>query len=92
MRGILGLCFVYLMVIFTTPASAQCAPGWGQCPGGCAPLGSVCCRGGTYCPAGNICTKERSCLRRNDPRVCRNGNYCYVGEYCGPDNRCYRQR
>ncbi len=43
-------------------AMAACDPGWGECPqslgGGCAPLGAVCCPGGTHVPAGNSCPAE----------------------------------
>jgi hypothetical protein len=92
MQRMLGLCAAVALCLFAaSPASAQCQPGWGLCPGGgCAPLGAVCCYNYRWCPGGHICTREGSCLRLSDPRVCRNGNYCYPGEYCGGNNRCYR--
>jgi len=73
-------------VISVHSAQAACAPGWGRCPGGCAPLGSICCGRG-YCNRGTICTGT-GCLSRSSPRVCANGRYCPPGHICTNDGRC----
>lgn len=89
-----ALCLFAAVSAPVSPASAQgrCNPGWGLCPdGSCAPLGAVCCGNYRWCPGGNICTREGTCLRLSDPRVCAGGGtYCHPGEYCGGDYRCYR--
>ena len=78
--------------IIDTPAySLSCRAGYGLCAsGGCAPLGTVCCRGRGYCRSGQICIKNgTACLNRSSERVCRNGQFCNAGSYCGRDGRCY---
>ena len=78
--------------LIDTPAHAQrCRPGYGWCAtGGCAPLGTVCCRGGGYCRSGQICIKNgTACLNRSSDRVCGNGAYCNAGSHCGRNGRCY---
>ncbi|MGO9133241.1 MAG: DUF4189 domain-containing protein [Methylovirgula sp.] len=63
--GFLGLAFAALAFCImgqTLPAAAACDAGWGMCPealgGGCAPLGSVCCAGGTHVGPGQSCPSE----------------------------------
>ena len=83
---------VGLWIAGITSASADCAPGYGECPGGgCAPLGSVCCGGNEYCPAGTVCTKagDSRCLDRSSPSLCSDGvSYCEAGSMCTNDNKC----
>jgi len=56
---------------------------------GCAPAGSVDCGGMSYCPAGDICTKDHHCLPRSSDRVCSDGSYCNPGLTCKSDNKCH---
>jgi len=66
----------------------SCSSGYGLCDGKCVPIGSVCCRGGGYCPHANICTQDGKCLPPNSPRACGGGTYCAPGYLCGPGNSC----
>jgi hypothetical protein len=67
---------------------SSCNRGYGLCEGKCVPVGSVCCRGGEYCPHANICTLDHHCLPSSSPRVCSGGTYCDPGFHCGPGNSC----
>lgn len=69
-------------------SGSSCSPGYGSCDGKCAPIGSVCCRGGGYCPHANLCTQDGKCLSLNSPRACGGGTYCAPGYICGPGNSC----
>jgi hypothetical protein len=68
----LSVTLLLLLGVSVLPASTQCRPGYGLCPGGgCAPLGNVCCPGGTHAPAGSIC--------------CPGGTFARPGYICCPD-------
>ena len=101
------LAIVLAVALLGGQASAQCAYGWGVCPGGgCAPLGSVCCPDGTFtaqgrvccgggrsCPGGSICTNTNECLPYHSRRVCSDGSYCPPGFECeySGPGGCYRR-
>jgi hypothetical protein len=73
-------------------SGSSCSPGYGECDGKCVPVGSACCRGGTYCPHGNTCTADHHCLPPNSPRVCGGGRYCDAGFRCSSDNSCISEQ
>jgi hypothetical protein len=60
--GSIGLLLGLMTIAFSGVARADCEPGFGACPqslgGGCAPLGSTCCPGGTHVAAGENCPPE----------------------------------
>ena len=72
---------------------ADCPSGWGLCSDGlCAPIGSQCCVGGTYCPGGNGCWSGSSgvtfCCRDGSVGY-RDGGCAPVGaDYCGNSRYC----
>jgi tetratricopeptide (TPR) repeat protein len=42
---------------------SQCSSGYGRCPDQtCAPMNSVCCGNGLYCPGGTSCTRDNKCV------------------------------
>lgn len=51
-----------LSVARDASAAGTCDPGWGWCPdrlgGGCAPVNSTCCPGGTHVPKGQQCPAD----------------------------------
>jgi hypothetical protein len=72
---------------------ADCPSGWGLCSDGlCAPIGSQCCVGGTYCPGGNGCWSGSSgvtfCCRDGSVGY-RDGGCAPIGaDYCGNSRYC----
>lgn len=69
----------------------SCDPGYGLCPGGgCAPLGSMCCRSGGYCPRGKTCTPNGKCLPDGYTN-CGDGRGCKPGYTCGRGADCIPQ-
>lgn len=61
------------------------------CDGKTIPSGTVCCEGGTYCPANHMCIREGGqmrCLPYSSPRACKGGKYCGPGYVCAPEGGC----
>jgi hypothetical protein len=82
MRGCILAALIAISVLLSNSAYAQCIPGWGLCPGGyCAPLASVCCGNGRYCPRGTSCGSRGTCLSVGHID-CGDGQHCRVGTRC----------